>query len=191
MLRALTEADIPEIQELFRNTVLNVNIRDYTEEEVNDWASCMEDENVVKELLDANCFIAAIDGNSKIIGFSSMNEEGYMHSMFVHKDWQGRGVATQLLSEVENKAREYGVSVITSDVSLTARTFFERNGYEVIRIQRQRANRLEMANFLMKKALLLLDPAQVTFRCPGMSPGTEPEPGSERRMQPSVTRATF
>lgn len=153
MLRALTEADIPEIQELFRNTVLNVNIRDYTEEEVNDWASCMEDENVVKELLDANCFIAAIDGNSKIIGFSSMNEEGYMHSMFVHKDWQGRGVATQLLSEVENKAREYGVSVITSDVSLTARTFFESNGYEVIRIQRQRANRLEMANFLMKKAL--------------------------------------
>lgn len=153
MLRALTEADIPEIQELFRNTVLNVNIRDYTEEEVNDWASCMEDENVVKELLDANCFIAAIDGNSKIIGFSSMNEEGYMHSMFVHKDWQGGGVATQLLSEVENKAREYGVSVITSDVSLTARTFFERNGYEVIRIQRQRANRLEMANFLMKKAL--------------------------------------
>lgn len=153
MLRALTEADIPEIQELFRNTVLNVNIRDYTEEEVNDWASCMEDENVVKELLDANCFIAAIDGNSKIIGFSSMNEEGYMHSMFVHKDWQGRGVATQLLSEVENKAREYGVSVITSDVSLTASTFFERNGYEVIRIQRQRANRLEMANFLMKKAL--------------------------------------
>ena len=153
MLRALTEADIPEIQELFRNTVLNVNIRDYTEEEVNDWASCMEDENVVKELLDANCFIAAIDGNSKIIGFSSMNEEGYMHSMFVHKDWQGRGVATQLLSDVENKAREYGVSVITSDVSLTARTFFERNGYEVIRIQRQRANRLEMANFLMKKAL--------------------------------------
>ena len=153
MLRALTEADIPEIQEFFRNTVLNVNIRDYTEEEVNDWASCMEDENVVKELLDANCFIAAIDGNSKIIGFSSMNEEGYMHSMFVHKDWQGRGVATQLLSEVENKAREYGVSVITSDVCLTARTFFERNGYEVIRIQRQRANRLEMANFLMKKAL--------------------------------------
>ena len=153
MLRALTEADIPEIQELFRNTVLNVNIRDYTEEEVNDWASCMEDENVVKELLDANCFIAAIDGNSKIIGFSSMNEEGYMHSMFVHKDWQGRGVATQLLSEVENKARVYDVSVITSDVSLTARTFFERNGYEVIRIQRQRANRLEMANFLMKKAL--------------------------------------
>ena len=33
--------------------------------------------------------------------------------------------------------------------------------------------------------------AQVTFRCPGMSPGTEHNHGSERRMQPSVTRATF
>lgn len=152
-LRPLTETDIPEIQELFRNTVLNVNIRDYTEEEVNDWVSCMEDAGTVSELLAAHCFIAAIDDDGKIIGFSSMNADGYLHSMFVHKDWQGMGVATQLLSEVENRAREYGVPEITLDVSLTARTFFESKGYEVVRVQRQRANRLEMTNFLMRKIL--------------------------------------
>ena len=33
--------------------------------------------------------------------------------------------------------------------------------------------------------------AQVTFRCPGMSPGTEPEPGTKRRKQSSVTHAMF
>ena len=33
--------------------------------------------------------------------------------------------------------------------------------------------------------------AQVTFRCPGMSPGSEPEPGVERRKQSFGTRATF
>ena len=26
-----------------------------------------------------------------------MNKKGYLHSMFVHKDMQGKGVATQLL----------------------------------------------------------------------------------------------
>ena len=39
-LLPLEDKDIPEMQELFRSTVLNVNIRHYTKEEVEDWASC-------------------------------------------------------------------------------------------------------------------------------------------------------
>lgn len=30
------------MRDLFRDTVLNVNARDYTEEEVKDWTSCWE-----------------------------------------------------------------------------------------------------------------------------------------------------
>lgn len=41
-LRILTIADIPEMQALFRSTVLHVNKKDYTQEEVEDWASCGE-----------------------------------------------------------------------------------------------------------------------------------------------------
>ena len=73
--------------------------------------------------------------------------------MFVHKDWQGRGVATKLLSEVERLARQYGATEITSEVSLTARSFFENKGYSVIRIQKHRANKLELTNFAMRKIL--------------------------------------
>lgn len=59
-------------------------------------------------------------------GFSSMNKGGYLHSMFVHKDMQGRGVATQLLSEVEKMAKAYGVTEITSEISLTAKSFLNK-----------------------------------------------------------------
>lgn len=55
-----------------------------------------------------------------------MNKDGYLHSMFVHKDFQRKGIATLLLSEVEQIAEQYGVTQITSEVSLTARTFFEK-----------------------------------------------------------------
>ncbi|WP_373690364.1 hypothetical protein [Phocaeicola barnesiae] len=40
LFRPATPTDIPELKELFRNTVLAVNIRDYTAEEVADWAFC-------------------------------------------------------------------------------------------------------------------------------------------------------
>lgn len=133
-LLPLEDKDIPEMQELFRSTVLNVNIRHYTKEEVEDWASCGDSVEHLKELLSHNHFIGAFDEASRMVGFSSMNKDGYLHSMFVHKDWQGKGVATQLLSEVEHIARQWGVAEITSEVSLTARPFFEKKGYEIVKM---------------------------------------------------------
>lgn len=73
--------------------------------------------------------------------------------MFVHKDMQGRGVATQLLSEVEKMAKVYGVTEITSEVSLTAKPFFVQKGYKVVKLQKCRANQLELTNFVMCKRL--------------------------------------
>ena len=152
-IRPLTELDIPEMRELFRATVLTVNSKDYTKEEVADWASCGESVAHWKELLAKNDYIGAIDGQGKIVGFSSMNAEGYLHSMFVHKDWQGKGVATLLLSEVEKMACGYGVRKISVEVSITARPFFEKHGYKVVKEQKAKANRLWLTNYVMEKTL--------------------------------------
>lgn len=54
-----------------------------------------------------------------------------MHSMFIHKDFQGKGVATLLLNEIERYAVAAGITRITSEVSITARPFFEKRGYIV------------------------------------------------------------
>lgn len=151
--RKLESKDIPEMQNLFCSTELNVNLRDYTAEEVADWASCGESLEKWETLLSKNYFVGAFNAQNIMVGFSSMNADGYLHSMFVHKDWQGRGVATQLLSEIERLARQYGATEITSEVSLTARSFFENNGYSVIKIQKRLANKLELTNFAMRKIL--------------------------------------
>ena len=152
-LRELTEEDIPDLQILFQETVLHVNARDYTREEVEDWASCGDSVEHMKDLLARNDYVAALNERDEIIGFSSMNAEGYLHSLFVHKDYQRAGIGSLLLSAVEKRAREYGVTEITSEVSLTARPFFEKNGYEVMKVQKRRANRLELTNFVMRKRL--------------------------------------
>ncbi|MBM6891182.1 GNAT family N-acetyltransferase [Bacteroides caecigallinarum] len=152
-IRPLEEKDLYDMQNLFRSTVLNVNIKDYTKEEVEDWASCGDDIEHWKELLSSNQYVEAFNEQNYLIGFSSMNKNGYMHSMFVHMDWQGKGIATQLLSEVEKIARQYEVKEITSDVSKTARLFFEHKGYVVECEQKQHANRLKLTNYKMKKVL--------------------------------------
>lgn len=152
-IRPLTEQDIPEIQALFRSTVLLINSKDYTKEEVEDWVSCGDSVGHWKELLSKHDHVAAIDRQGRIIGFSSMNSEGYLHSMFVHKDWQRKGVAALLLSEAEKMAHEYGAHKISVDVSITARPFFERHGYRVIKEQKAKANKLYLTNYVMEKTV--------------------------------------
>lgn len=152
-IRPLEEKDIYDMQNLFRSTVLNINIKDYTTEEVEDWASCGDDMGHWKEILFNNQFIGAFNEQGCLIGYSSMNKNGYLHSMFVHKDWQGKGIATLLLSEVERIAIQYEVKEITSEVSKTARLFFEHKGYIVECEQKQQANRLKLTNYKMKKVL--------------------------------------
>ncbi len=152
-IRPMTVQDIPECQALFRSTVLTVNSKDYTKEEVSDWASCGDSIEHWEELFSMHNYIAALDREGHIIGFSSMNTDGYLHSMFVHKDWQRKGVATFLLSEVEKMARGYGMRKVSVEVSITALPFFEKCGYKVLKEQKAKANRLWLTNYVMEKTL--------------------------------------
>lgn len=107
-IRPALVSDIPAMRLLFRETVLSVNRRDYTAEEVADWASCGEGETRWRELFARQrCFVAE-DARGTMTGFASADGEGYMHMLFVHKDFQRCGVATALYAAVERFAREAG-----------------------------------------------------------------------------------
>ena len=151
--RPATVIDIPELKELFCSTVLTVNVRDYTAEEAADWASCGNRLGHWEKLMATLHFIAACDAEGRIVGFTSIRNDGYLHSMFVHKDHQREGIATALLQRIEAYAMEHGICDITSEVSITARPFFERRGYVVEQEQRAQANRLKLTNYIMKKQL--------------------------------------
>lgn len=152
-VRPAVITDVVAMQSLFRDTVLQICRRDYTAEEVADWVSCGDSLEHWKALLSAHRYIVAQDRQGNIIGFSSMNAAGYLHAMFVHKDWQRKGIAALLLSEVEKMAHGYGVDRISVEASITARAFFEKHGYTVMREQKAKANRLYMTNFVMMKIL--------------------------------------
>ena len=145
--------DIQELNSLFKSTVLTVNAQNYTADEVADWASCGDISGHWEELFSHLHFIAATDCKGGIIGFSAVSREGYLHSLFVHKDWQSKGIGTLLLSEIEKAAIAYGARQITSDVSITARPFFEKHGYTMTKEQKAKANRLHLTNYRMEKTI--------------------------------------
>ena len=151
IIRAALQSDAVELKKLFQNTVLAINRRDYSQAEVEDWASCGDDLSNTEDMIKIHYFIVAVNQQSEIVGFSSITPQGYLHSMFVHKDFQGEGIATMLLNEIEQYAITNGIMRITSEVSLTARPFFEKKGYIVEEEQKRKANQLSLTNFWMAK----------------------------------------
>ena len=111
-IRTAQQSDSVELRDLYKNTVLIINRRDYSQEEVEDWASCGNDLSKIEKMIETHYFIVAVDQQLQIVGFSSITSQGYLHSMFVHKDFQGKGIATILLKEIERYAIEQGMERI-------------------------------------------------------------------------------
>ena len=88
------------------------------------------------------------------VGFAAIRPDGYLNSMFVHHDFQRQGIASLLLEDMEKYARLQGVSYITSEVSLTARPFFESKGYTIVEKQQRKAMLRLLTNFKMKKPIV-------------------------------------
>lgn len=152
-IRQVSAEDTDELRTLFKDTVMHVNTKDYTAEEAADWAACGDDDAHWHRLMARYRFMAAVDECSRIVGFTSVGSNGHLHSMFTHKDFQRQGIASALLEAAECHARKYGAARMTSEVSITARPFFERRGYTVTAEQRVKAKNVYMTNFRMEKSL--------------------------------------
>ena len=58
-IRIAQPADVLELKDLFQDTVLNINRRDYSKAEVEDWALCGNDISHIKEMIRTHFFIVA------------------------------------------------------------------------------------------------------------------------------------
>ena len=129
--------DIPALARLVRQTILRVNIRDYTPRQVEAWAARGASEARWKELWKtALSFFVAHDGQGNLLGVVSVDGRGYLHSLFVHSEHQGEGIATALLLMAEDYARSQGAVRLCSEVSWTARRFFLARGFREIALQK-------------------------------------------------------
>ncbi|MEO8665700.1 MAG: GNAT family N-acetyltransferase [Ignavibacteria bacterium] len=128
-IRTAAEKDLPAIRNLYSQTVREINSKDYTKQEIEVWASCSDEPGSFSKAIEVQYFIVA-EIENEIVGFSSIEKNGYLDFMYVHKDHQRKGIAKKLLEEIERKASDQKNFEVFSYVSRTAKPFFEKSGYK-------------------------------------------------------------
>ena len=134
MIRRGTPDDALGIATLHHDTVKKINSRDYTPVQVEAWAGSTPDEEKWRARQTSRTTF--VDEQSGIIrGFAELEDDGRIGAVYVHADYQGEGIASALLREVEKEAVARGASFLSTDASITAQPFFAKHGFETVAAQ--------------------------------------------------------
>ena len=90
-IRQATLEDIPYITSIFRDTIVYINSRDYSEKQIKVWSSGANDIEKWEERIENAYFIVA-ENRDTIVGFAYLTKGYYFDGLFVHKDYQHKGV---------------------------------------------------------------------------------------------------
>ncbi len=149
LIRKYQSSDCNELAELFYHTVHTINAKDYSKEQLDVWATGQIDLEKWNQSFQEHYSLVAVD-DGRIVGFGDIDRTGYLDRLYVHSEYQRKGIAAAICDELE---RAVDADRITVNASITARPFFEKRGYRVVREQQVVRNGVYLTNYLMHRRI--------------------------------------
>ncbi|MCT3761894.1 GNAT family N-acetyltransferase [Elizabethkingia anophelis] len=152
-IRVAEKNDLSTIQRMCADTIAAVCSTDYNQDQIEVWISGIENTPHWNDnLLGQYILVAEYDG--EITGFISLKDGYYIDYLYIHADYQHQGIAKRLYKAIEEKALLEKQSLLMADVSITAKPFFERIGFKIIRQQQVKLKGIELTNYKMEKSII-------------------------------------
>jgi putative acetyltransferase len=150
IIRHFKDSDAKALWEILFHTVRNINIRDYTLEQVEAWAPNNFELSIWRDRIKpTNPIVAEISG--VVVGFTDLQPDGLIDHFFCHHEYQGQGVGRGLMNYIFTLGQKQDVKRYYSEVSITARQFFEHFGFKVTQEQEVEIRGCKLKNFIMEK----------------------------------------
>ena len=164
-IRPAHPVDVAALSELIQRTVRLSNARDYGVEVAELIAANYAPDKIAQRLSERDVFVCSSGGRiigtiglerTEVAGSTGILGNGRLRSLFVEPGLQHAGIGARLVAHLEAHACAAGVLELELSSSLTARGFYERLGYRLIRFE----DRPDGATYLMSKTLAPREHAQ-------------------------------
>ena len=153
-IRSYHSDDCHDIISLFYETVHKINQRDYTREQIEAWTNnnSMNPITWNLSLTHHKTLVAEMDGI--IVGFGDLNGN-FLDRLYVHAEYQRRGIATAIMDRLERYAAEQNYTTIVTHASITAYPFFQSRDYQLVKEQQVERHGVLLKNMIMQKELFI------------------------------------
>ncbi len=131
-IRQYKPDDSAQIADLFHSAVHAIDDTLYSSRQLEAWAPSPPDYYFwAQRLALKKPFVAYID--KYIIGFIELEEDGHIDCLYVHKNYQGQGVAAGLFSYLFDLAKTRKINRLYVEASKPAVPFFKKQGFNILR----------------------------------------------------------
>jgi len=151
--RQVTQADLPTLWELRTRAVRAGCSAHYPAAVIDAWCAAPAPASLPLLVQAGGAVVAEEAG--QVVGYAVLNlDTGEIDAAFVEPSHQGRGVALQLLGQLESMARERGFARLFLSASLNAVPFYHRAGFLSVReaLYPHRCG-VDLASVFMEKTL--------------------------------------
>ena len=153
-IRTYQSGEEEELWQLYYNTTHIINWKIYTKEQVERWAPHTKNMEEWRERISKKKPFVAVE-NNKIVGFAELENDGHIDYFYVHHEWQGKGIGKVLYNTIEKEAKNRKIPYLYAEVSLSAKSFFLNQEFEILEEKNNIICGAPAKNFIMKKAFLL------------------------------------
>ncbi len=150
-IRLIRDGDYGAIARLHRQTIRHINSKDYPEDAIKVWSARTNAQRFRGNADKCKRWVAV--QNDKIVGFCDHGFNGEFWGLYVHKDYIGKGVGSRLLKIVEDSLRKLGVTKVNLKATITAKNFYKKHGYKIIKKDFHSIEDKKLQIFLMTKKI--------------------------------------
>jgi putative acetyltransferase len=151
-VRAFQPGDEAALWQIYYRSIHETASADYTPEQVNVWAPSVCDLPKWAALIQRLAPFVALRGE-EIVGYADVQPSGYIDHFFVSPSFGRQGVGTFLMRRIHEAALHQGIDHLFSNVSITARRFFEKWDFAVEQAQTVHIQGVALNNYRMSKVL--------------------------------------
>ena len=152
IIREFKDEDTKAIVHLFTETVRKINIKDYSKEQIEAWAPQNPNLDKWKNRL-AKTITFVAEENKHIIGFGQLENNGHIDCFYVAYDFINKGVGSKLLISIEERAKSLNIVKLFTEASITAKLFFHKKGFKVIKEQFVELRGVKFRNYVMERVV--------------------------------------
>ena len=150
-IRNFSNEDAEKVSNLIRRNFLEVNIKDYSIEEMQERANMFDTQKVLEVAGYAHMYVVCADnhiiGCGAIASFWGKPDESILLTIFVLPELQGQGIGRAIIQKLEEDELFINAKRIEIPASITACEFYRKLGYDykdgINQLDEERLIRLE------------------------------------------------
>lgn len=151
-IRRAQELDLPELAELFRQTVLAIAPKKYTPAQTYAWASFAADSSHFRQfILEGTTYVA--QDETGILGFAGIATDGHISSVYVRSDCIHQGIGSTLMEKLLEYANDQGMQRLYAEASEFSLGLFQKFGFRLYDTEIVDRQGVQFKRYLMEKYL--------------------------------------